>query len=36
MIKYFPNIEKIVYESVEAHNPFVFRHYNPEEVVEGL
>ncbi len=32
---YFPEIEKIQYEGVESKNPFAFRHYNPEEVIEG-
>ncbi len=32
---YFPEIEKIQYEGVDAKNPFAFRHYNPEEVVAG-
>lgn len=32
---YFPNIEKIQYEGVGTENPFAFRHYNPNEVING-
>ncbi len=32
---YFPNVEKVVYEGTNTENPFAFRHYNPDEVVEG-
>ncbi len=32
---YFPNVEKVVYEGTSTENPFAFRHYNPDEVVEG-
>ena len=32
---YFENIDKIKYEGTETTNPFAFRHYNPDEVVEG-
>ena len=32
---YFPEVEKIQYEGVASKNPFAFRHYNPEEVIEG-
>ncbi len=32
----FPEVEKIVYEGPESRNPLAFRHYNPEEIVEGL
>ncbi|MCX8139565.1 MAG: xylose isomerase, partial [Gemmataceae bacterium] len=32
---YFPDIPRIEYEGPESKNPLAFRHYNPEEVVEG-
>ena len=32
---YFPEVEKIQYEGINSKNPFAFRHYNPDEVVEG-
>ncbi len=32
---YFPDIPKIPYEGPETKNRLAFRHYNPEEVVEG-
>jgi xylose isomerase len=32
---YFPNVEKVVYEGTSTENPFAFRHYNPDEVIEG-
>lgn len=31
----FPEVAKIQYEGPESKNPLAFRHYNPEEVVEG-
>jgi len=34
-MKYFENVEKVVYEGVETNNMFAFRHYNPEEVILG-
>lgn len=34
-MSYFPNIEKVKYEGTQTTNPFAFRHYNPDEVVEG-
>jgi len=34
-MSYFPNIGKIQYEGPPSKNPLAFRHYNPEEVVEG-
>lgn len=33
--QYFPNIPKIAYEGAKSKNPFAFKHYNPEEQVEG-
>ena len=32
---YFPEVEKIAFEGPDADNPLAFRHYNPEEIVEG-
>ncbi|MDQ0222044.1 xylose isomerase [Streptococcus moroccensis] len=32
---YFPNVTKIKFEGKDTTNDFAFRHYNPEEVVEG-
>jgi xylose isomerase len=32
---YFPKISKIQYEGPGSKNPLAFKHYNPEEVVEG-
>ncbi len=34
-MSHFPNIGKIQYEGPTSKNPLAFRHYNPEEVVEG-
>lgn len=31
----FPEIAKIAYEGPDSKNPLAFRHYDPEEVVEG-
>lgn len=31
----FPEVEKIRYEGPQSKNPLAFRHYNPDEVVEG-
>jgi len=31
----FPDISRIVYEGPQSKNPLAFKHYNPEEVVEG-
>lgn len=35
VMKFFPEIPKIQYEGPKTKNPFAFRHYNPDEVVEG-
>ncbi|GIW80680.1 MAG: xylose isomerase [Gemmatales bacterium] len=32
---FFPEVDKIKYEGPESKNPLSFRHYNPDEVVEG-
>jgi xylose isomerase len=32
---YFPTIPKIAYEGPRSKNPFSFKHYNPDELVEG-
>jgi xylose isomerase len=31
----FPEISKIQYEGPDSKNPLAFRHYNPEEVIDG-
>ncbi|MFW6125339.1 MAG: xylose isomerase, partial [Pirellulales bacterium] len=31
----FPEVNPVPYEGPESKNPLAFRHYNPEEVVEG-
>ena len=31
----FPEIKKIQFEGPSSKNPLAFRHYNPDEVVEG-
>ena len=31
----FPNISSIAYEGPQSKNPLAFKHYNPEEIVEG-
>jgi xylose isomerase len=35
MAEAFPNISKIQFEGPKSKNPLAFRHYNPEELVEG-
>ena len=32
---YFPEVEKIAFEGPDTDNPLAFRHYNPEEIIEG-
>jgi xylose isomerase len=34
-VSFFPEISKIKYEGPDSKNPLAFRHYNPEELVEG-
>ena len=34
-MSYFPEIPVIKYEGPKSRNPFAFKHYNPEELVEG-
>jgi xylose isomerase len=34
-MSYFPEVSKIKYEGPESKNPLAFRHYNPDELVEG-
>ncbi len=34
-MSFFPEISKIKYEGPDSKNPLAFRHYNPEELVEG-
>src|SRR3954447_17484024 len=32
---FFPEVQKVRFEGAGSTNPFGFRHYNPDEVVEG-
>jgi xylose isomerase len=32
---FFPDIPKITYEGPKSKNPFAFKHYNPDELIEG-
>lgn len=34
-MEYFPNVEKVRFESRNSKNPFSFKYYNPEEIVLG-
>lgn len=34
-MSYFPEVSAIKYEGPESKNPLAFKHYNPEEVIEG-
>lgn len=34
-MNYFTDIEKIRYEGPKSNNPFAFRYYNPEEIING-
>lgn len=33
--EYFPGIPRIACEDPQPKNPFAFKHYNPDELVEG-
>jgi xylose isomerase len=33
--KFFPQVDKVVYEGPKSRNPLAFKYYNAEEVVEG-
>ncbi|WP_437186857.1 xylose isomerase [Planctomicrobium sp. SH668] len=35
MAEYFPDVPRIEYEGPKSRNPLAFKHYNPEEVIEG-
>ncbi|MFZ4682497.1 MAG: xylose isomerase, partial [Terrimicrobiaceae bacterium] len=35
MSSYFSDIPKITYEGPKSKNPLAFKHYNPDELVEG-
>lgn len=35
MAEYLPNIKKVEYEGPNTKNRLAFRHYNPEEIIEG-
>ena len=32
---FFPDVPKIKYEGPDSTNPLAYRHYNPDELVEG-
>jgi xylose isomerase len=32
---YFPDVSKIVFEGPQSRNPLAFKHYNPDEQIEG-
>ena len=34
-MSYFPDIPQIAYEGPKSRNPFAFKHYNPDELIEG-
>ncbi|HVK19259.1 MAG TPA: xylose isomerase [Fimbriiglobus sp.] len=34
-MSFFPDVKTIAYEGPDSTNPLAFRHYNPDEVVEG-
>jgi xylose isomerase len=34
-MSFFPEVQKIRYEGPQSTNPLAFRHYNPDELVEG-
>jgi len=34
-MEYFPDVPKIQYEGPKSKNPLAFKHYNPEETIEG-
>jgi xylose isomerase len=34
-MSFFPDVPKIAYDGPDSKNPLAFRHYNPDEVVEG-
>jgi len=35
MAEYIPNIPQVKFEGPQSTNPFAFRYYNPDEIVEG-
>ena len=35
MAEFFPEVPQIQYEGPDSKNPLAFKHYNPEEVIEG-
>ncbi|MEO1979332.1 MAG: xylose isomerase, partial [Fuerstiella sp.] len=35
MSEFFPDVPTIAFEGPDSRNPLAFRHYNPEEMIEG-
>src|SRR5438477_1383274 len=35
IITYLPEISRIIFEGPDSKNPVAFRHYNPDEVIDG-
>ena len=35
MSEFFPEVPKIAFEGPDSRNPLAFKHYNPEEMIEG-
>ena len=35
MSEYFKNVGKIMYEGKDSDNPFAFKYYNPDEIIDG-
>ena len=35
MSEWFPEVSKIAYEGPDSKNPLSFKHYNPDEKIEG-
>ena len=33
--EFFPGISKIQYEGPNSKNPLAFKHYNPDELIDG-
>ena len=35
IMTFFPEISRIIFEGPDSKNPVAFRHYNPDEVIDG-